>query len=148
MGSLHLSGQQKNKYMNEIYDSLKKELQNLKCRVEKLESMAYFSGNIDNRLDAIIKTEGVVYEFYDIDVSYFSNTNPVKMRKRGHHFSTAQKAFLALLTLLREQGIAYNFLDAYYKTGSYKKILEFTEYISVNEKERVRYNSAKEKLKE
>ena len=146
MGSQYQSGQPKNKERMENYDNLKKELQTLKCRIEKLESMAYFSGKIDNRLDAIIKTELVVYDFYEIDVSYFSNTNPVKMRKRGHEFTAGQKAFFALLTLLREQGVAYNFLDAYYKTGSFKKIAEFTQYIGVNDKERARYYEAKQKL--
>lgn len=128
------------------HEELKRTIKQLTCRVEKLEAIVFFSADIDARLNTIIKTEEAVYSVYDIDVSYFSNDNPVKMRKRGHHFSAAQKAFFALLKLLREQDLPYNFLDAYYKTGSFKKVLEFTQYIDANDKERGRYNEARNKL--
>jgi len=127
------------------------EIKGLKLRIEKLEAIINFPNlKIDSRLNAILKAEQAIFDIYEVDVSYFSNINPVKHRKRGHGINAHQRAFSALLKLIRDVGVAYNFLDIYYNTGSFKKIKDFEEYLShpTNEKERARYESVKKIMNE
>lgn len=144
MALLPLSGK---RYKMATYDSriekLEEELSRLKERVRKLESIAYYQRlSTDKRLNLFCSAEGIISDLYGVEVTSFTNHSPMQRRKRGHNLNEYQRAFLALLCLLRSFGVPYNVIDAHYKTGSFNKIAQYQTYLSFNAKENERYTNA------